>query len=202
VKMKLRYSPASPFARKVRVFAHEAGLTDQIEMSATDVWSPDSDIAADNPFSKVPTLLTADGSFFGSLLCCEYLDTLHKGSRLIPRDSREYWTALQRHALADGLMEAAVAHATERLRRPREYVYQGYLDRQADKIRRALTLLAASGDYPYACADIATITLACALSYLDFRLPELRWRTGADSLALWHATFATRDSMVATQIQP
>ena len=29
--LKLRYSPASPFVRKVVVFAHETGLADRID---------------------------------------------------------------------------------------------------------------------------------------------------------------------------
>ena len=138
MSLKLRHSPASPFVRKVRVFAHEVGLSDRIELMPTDVWALDSDIHHDNPLGKVPALVTGEGTFIGSALCCEYLDTLHHGRRLIPATAPERWAALYLHALADGIMESAVAHVVERLRRPKEMVFQGNLDRQETKMRHAL----------------------------------------------------------------
>ena len=46
--------------------------------------------------------------------------------------------------------------------------------------------------------DIATITLGCALGYLDFRMPQLRWRDGRSALSLWYESFSARASMQAT----
>ena len=42
--MQLRYSPTSPYVRKVSVTAIEAGLADKIERVATDPWSPETDL--------------------------------------------------------------------------------------------------------------------------------------------------------------
>lgn len=196
--MELRYSALSPFVRKVMVFAYETGLNGRIEPVPTDVWADDSDIQRDNPLGKVPTLVTPDGTFAGSTLCCEYLDTLHGGARLCPAPGRESWPALQLHALADGVMEAAVAHVVERLRRPAPSVYQGNLDRQRDKIVRTLDAIERASDMPGDAVHIGTITLACALGYVDFRLPELRWREGRPRLAGWYRGMAERPSMQAT----
>src|SRR5712691_7789746 len=91
LRLRLRYSSASPFARKVRVVAAELGLSGRIELAVCDVWAPDSDIAADNPLGKVPALVTGDGTFIGSTLCCEYLDSLHAGPPLIPRETNARW---------------------------------------------------------------------------------------------------------------
>lgn len=197
--LKLRYSPASPFVRKVLVFAHEAGLAERIELVPTEVWAPDTDIFRDNPLGKVPVLVSEEGTFFGSALCCEYLDSLQGGRRLIPSAPAERWPVLRRHALADGILDAAVAHVVEELRRPPAFVHRAFLDRQRDKIHRALDTLesqvAAIGDG----ADLATITLGCALGYLDFRLPPLDWRRGRPALARWEAAFARRPSMIATR---
>ncbi len=52
--MKLRYSPTSPYVRKVVVTAIEAGLDERIERVETDVWSPETDIAEDNPWARDP----------------------------------------------------------------------------------------------------------------------------------------------------
>jgi hypothetical protein len=46
--------------------------------------------------------------------------------------------------------------------------------------------------------NIATITLGCALGYLDFRTPQLAWREGRGTLSQWYESFAARKSMQAT----
>jgi glutathione S-transferase len=196
MSLKLWYSPASPFARKVMVFAHEVGLAGSIELATGNVWEPDSQVVKDNPLGKVPALVTPDGVFAGSYLCCEYLDSLHTGARLIPPAPRQRWPVLQLHAFADGIIEAAVAVSIEKLRRPKEFVYQGTLDRQSEKINRTLDRIApiALDQAP----DIATITLGCALGYLDFRMPQLGWRNGRPALDQWYASFSQRKSMQAT----
>jgi glutathione S-transferase len=197
--LRLRYSPASPFARKVRVVAAELGLSGRFELAACDVWAPNSDIAADNPLGKVPVLVTSDGAFIGSTLCCEYLDSLQGAPRLVPLAPADRWRVLQLHALADGIMEAAVAHVTEELRRPPQFVYAEFLERQRIKIRRALDVVDAQADALGDRVDLATITLGCALGYLDFRLPQFNWRRGRDGLARWYEVMAMRPSMMATR---
>ena len=196
MSLKLWYSPASPFVRKVMVFAHETGLAGSIELVPGDVWEPQTKITQDNPLGKVPALATPDGVFAGSYLCCEYLDTLHAGPRLIPQEGPERWPVLQLHAFADGMIEATVAGVVEKLRRPKEYVYQGMLERQDAKILRTLDRIASM---PLTqTTNIATITLGCALGYLDFRAPQLAWREGRGALSLWFDTFSARKSMQAT----
>ena len=94
MKMKLHYSPASPFARKVRVFALETGLDRDIEPHAITVSpvNPNSELASDNPLMKVPTLITADGTaLFDSRVICEYLDALHSGRKLFPANGPARW---------------------------------------------------------------------------------------------------------------
>lgn len=194
--MKLWYSPASPFVRKVLVFAHETGLADAIELVPGNVWAPDSKIATDNPLGKVPALAASDGVFAGSYLCCEYLDTLHPGPRLIPLEPSRRWPVLQLHAFADGAIEATVASVTEKVRRPQEFVYAGMLERQREKITRTLDRIGTM--LPAQSVDIATITLGCALGYLDFRMPELGWRSGRAALRDWYEAFSARKSMQAT----
>jgi len=196
--LQLRYAPASPFVRKVLVFAHETGLAERIELAPADVWAPDSDILRDNPLGKVPALIGPDGTFIGSTLCCEYLDSLHDGPHRIPVNPAERWPMLQLHALADGIMEAAVAYVIERLRRPPAFVYGGYLDRQASKISCTLDAIEIGVSAFRELVDLATITLACALGYLDFRLPQLEWRRGRPELAQWETAFSARPSLMAT----
>lgn len=199
--MKLRYTPLSPFARKVRVFAAEAGLGAALQLHPSDIWADDSDIWRDNPAGTVPVLLTADGTFIGSWLCCEYLDSLHAGAPLIPNDARR-WPVRQLHASADGVMVAAVAHVTERLRRPAERIHAGWLLRQENKISNLLLHLRQIPDTQLRPIDVATITLACALRYLELRLPALQWERQCPELQDWYRGFAARKSMLDSDVQP
>ena len=49
--------------------------------------------------------------------------------------------------------------------------------------------------------DIGTITLGCALGYLDFRYADLDWRARHPQAAAWFARFGARPSMQATMPQ-
>lgn len=197
--LKLRYAKTSPFVRKVLVFADESGIADRIELRPADVWGDEAEIARDNPLGKVPALVTDDGTFVGSFACCEYLDRRNGGPRLIPDEPKARWRVMQIHGLADGLMEAAVAHVIESLRRPKEFVFDGYLQRQRGKMERALAALEARvGDL--AGIDLGSITTACALGYLDLRFADsLDWRAQAPQLAAWHLGFSKRPSMQKTR---
>jgi glutathione S-transferase len=205
--VKLRYSAASPFARKVRVAAMETGQDGEIEQIETMVWDPETDIATVNPLGKVPALTADDGLVLcDSPLICEYLDSRHEGARLIPPAGPERWQVLNLQALGDGIMDAAVTQMAERRTYPPEAQSEAWMDRQRGKIAAALDSLeqeAAAGrlDGPAApgTVTLGTITLGCALGYLDFRFAEAPWRDGRPALAAWYQAFARRPAMVATE---
>ena len=46
--------------------------------------------------------------------------------------------------------------------------------------------------------DMGQISVACALSYLDFRHDARGWRKGNDALAAWYEGFENRESMQAS----
>jgi len=205
--MKLRYSPTSPYVRKVVVTAIEAGLDDRIERVATDVWAPDTDIAEDNPLGKVPALVLDDGlALCDSPLICEYLSAHATAPGLIPAEGADHWQVLAFEALGDGIMDAAVARVIESLKRPAEFRWDGWLTRQADKIGRALDSLERSAiagklGVPHlgAMTDVGRIAVACALGYLDFRFAKDDWRQSRPALAAWYEGYAARPAMQATE---
>ncbi|MEA1650263.1 glutathione S-transferase N-terminal domain-containing protein [Nitrospirillum sp. BR 11164] len=88
--MKLFYSQTSPFVRKALMVAHERGLVSRIELSPTDVWSPETVVPTLNPLGKIPTLVTDDGmALFDSPVIAEYLDSQGtQGQPLFPRPGR------------------------------------------------------------------------------------------------------------------
>ena len=197
--MKLRFSPTSPYVRKVLVSAIELGLAERIEKVPANPWDPDDTLPTVNPLGKVPALTTDDGLvLFDSVVICEYLDSHHDGRPLFPREPEERWRTLRLHALADGILDAAVTRLIEGARRPAEYRWPEWDARQKAKIDRALDSLegeAASLDGPL---DIGEVALGCALGYLDFRFAGEDWRSAHPKLAGWYEAFAERASMQAT----
>ncbi len=197
--MKLHYNAASPYARKVRVLAIETGLMGGIELAKVMVTptSPDADLCADNPIGKIPTLVLDDGSaLYDSRVICEYLDGLHAGAHLFPDNDDARWTAVRRQALADGILDSAVNTRYESFLRPEELRWADWVDNQMAKIRRSLDVL--EGEPMGDGVDIGTISVACALGYLDFRYSDERWRDSRPKLAAWFEKFAQRPSMSET----
>jgi glutathione S-transferase len=201
--MKLHWSPRSPFVRKVMVAAHELGLADRIETvrSTADMARPNPVIMVDNPLSKIPTLVLDDGTpLADSTVIVEYLDAM-AGSRLIPAAGRDRWIALSRHALANGFLDLLVLWRNERAK-PGEQISVAWCDAFRVKATAALDRFEAmAAELATGPCDIAQIGAGCALSYLDFRFEDVRWRSGRSALAAWHADFAKRPSMVATEIR-
>src|ERR1700687_5264119 len=107
--MRLRYSPTSPFVRKVMVVALETGLVERIERITTIVapTKPNEEVARENPLVKLPALTTDDGLvLYDSPVICEYLDTLHSGATVFPASGKARWIALRQQALGDGMLDA------------------------------------------------------------------------------------------------
>ncbi len=195
--MELRYSPTSPYARKVRVTAIELGLDGRIEGVVTLPWDAATDLPKDNPLGKVPLLVTDDGQkLYDSPVICEYLDSL-AGGDLFPAAGTARWTALRRQALADGMMDATALCRLEGMRPP-ERQSADWIARQRRAIERGLDVLEAEAPELQGDVTIGHITIGCALGFIDFRLPDDRWRDGRPALAAWYEDFAARPSMAAT----
>lgn len=201
--MKLHWSPRSPYVRKVMVAAHELGLVDRLTCvrSLAAMATPNPAIMADNPLSKIPALVLDDGQvLIDSSVIVEYLDDLAGGGKLLPTRSPARWEALSRQALASGLLDLLILWRNER-EKPQAQQTQAWLD--AFGVKVGATLDRFENDAPAFAAkpfDVGHIALGCALSYADFRFPNLGWRDGHPALTAWHTGFAARPSAVATEM--
>jgi glutathione S-transferase len=199
-KMKLFYSPASPYARKVRAVAIETGLDGRIDMVPVTVSpvAPNAEVNRHNPVGKIPALVDGKTSLFDSVVICEYLDSKHRRTKMYPKSGAARWTALRQHAMADGLLDAALLARYETFLRPEQYRWKDWQDGQLNKIRGALGAMEKEAPKLGSRANIGTVAIACALGYLDFRFPDLGWRNGHPKLAAWQAKFAQRPSIKTT----
>ncbi len=201
--MTLFHNPASPYVRKVMVLLHETGQLDRVALHDCQLTpiTPDATLNQDNPLGKIPALRLANGQvLYDSRVILDYLDQQHVGNPLIPREGSARWRRLTLAALADGILDASVLVRYEQVLRAPEKQSQPWLEGQRDKIRRALAELEAQAIAELASHfDIAAISVACALGYLDFRHPDLHWRQAQPQLAAWYAEVSQRASMLATQ---
>lgn len=199
--MKLLYQTHSPFARKVLVFAHEAGIAGRIEVvhQETSPTKRNELVFAANPLGKVPVLIRPGlTSLFDSDVICAYLDTAHEGPRLIPAAGESRWLALRDQALAQGLADAGIAVRWETARRPEALRYAQLRDGYVEKLIAGYDWLERELDVS-APVHIGHIALATCLSWLEFRdLPGFRDRR--PRLSDWLDAFQDRPSMRAAPL--
>lgn len=198
--MILHWSPRSPYVRKVMIAAHELGLQDRIRTvrTVTGGTTPHLDLMKINPLGKIPTLEVGDGTvLYDSPVIIEYLDTLHAGPRLFPTAWPERVTALRRHALGQGMLDAALAHLGESFRpaerqsEPHMALWRGKLVACVDALEQEAEALGRSA------YSIGHLAIGVALGYLDFRFGAMDWRNGHPKLAAWHETFNARPAVRA-----
>ena len=200
--MKLFYATASPFARKVVVCIHELGLQEAVEIvpAAVTPVAPNADINAANSLGKIPTLVLADGSgLFDSRVICEHLDTLSNTATLFPTARAERISALRLQALGDGICDTAVALRYETFLRPEELQWEDFIEAQKVRLHRTIQQVEDTFLPDLNSVHIGGAAVACALGYLDFRMPDLGWRDGRPGVAAWYEEFSQRPSMVNSE---
>lgn len=200
--MQLLYAPTSPFVRKVMVCAHLTGQVDRIEWleSAAHPIRRDARIARHNPLAKVPTLMLENGqSLFDSRTICEYLAASGRATNLFPKEGEERWHALSLQSLGDGLLDAALLARYETLARPAEFQWQEWRSAQLVKATACLEVIETeASSLRIGTPTIGDVTIGCALGYLDFRFPELKWRDSRPKAACWNEAFRALPAMSAT----
>ena len=199
--MTLIYSTTSPFARKVLITAMELGLRDQITLEIAHPLRNAEQVSEANPLGKVPCLLTDAGQMVvNSPVICQFLQRMaHAGPELHDPSYMDIDTVERVQALADGLMDAAVALVMESLR-PEEQRSDLWQERWYGALNRTLAFIERYevSRLRTAFGSMAEISLACALDYLDFRHPDYDWRESAPELELWLSEISGAESFAAT----
>ena len=194
--MKLYYSATSPYARKVRVLIIEHGLQEAVELVRADPMAENAASKIGNPLSKVPALEMDDGAhLFDSPVICEYLDHQAAGEPLLAREGASRWAVLTAQALGDGILDAALSLVMES-RRPETERSAYWQDRWTAAIHRGVDQIAEDVASDREAFDLGRIAYACALGYLDFRLPDLDWRGPHPNLLAWFEDMSARESFV------
>ena len=185
----LRSTLTSPFGRKVRMAAAVLGLSGRYRLEPADTLDEADTLRQQNPLGKLPCLLLADGTaLYDSRVIIEFLQDEAGTDRLMPKSGLARYTTLTRATLADGVTDAALLMVYEGRFRDAATHSQRWLTHQRGKIMRALAVLERTPPDARV-TDVAAISLACALGYLDWRKP-VPWREEHPRLAQWLVDFA------------
>ena len=198
--MKLLMSPPSPYARAIRILIRELDLMDTVEevQITTTAFNSSPDIIAANPLGKIPALVRNDGpTLYDSRVIARFLNDFASAD-LYPQS--RLWEVLTLEATAIGIMDSAVSISYEMRLRPEKEQSPDWIEAQWEKAARGVS--AVNDRWMSHLAgplNAGHITMGSVLSYLDLRHDARGWRDGNEALAKWHAEFAERDSMQATQ---
>lgn len=197
--MKLTYSPASPFARKLRICAIELDLLDKIELVPTKA-SPgtfNEDYSRNvSPLRKLPALILDDGNtIVDSYVIAEYFDELAGGGKLIPASSAKKWQVKSEHSITQGMLDAMLLCRYEKMLRPEELRWQTWIDDQWDRAWQGLKRFETHDDILTRPLDVAQIGLVCVLGYADFRFPDCGWRKAFPKIDAFHNRMMQRESV-------
>jgi glutathione S-transferase len=193
--LKLYGNAASPFARKCRVIAHELGV--KLEEVRT-LPMQDPEFRKINPLGQIPALQLDDGSvLMDSPVICEYLNHVG-GGKFFPgmsvwRHSTGRWKSLALQALGDGISDAAVAWVILGRENPPPEAIRA---RRLETVTTTLDMLerAKFAEDP----TIGEVSVACAIGYVEFRIPDLEWKSSRPRLTAWYARFCEYPAMKAT----
>ncbi|MDB4842272.1 glutathione S-transferase family protein [Planktomarina sp.] len=197
--MKLIMAEASPFARKVRVLLRETNQLEEVEevSIATSPFQVNEQAKAANPTGRIPSLTRVDGpALYDSRVITRYLDA-KAAAGMYPE--AKLWDVLTVEATGDSMMDSAVSISYELRLRPQEEVSTEWTDAQWAKVVGGCDALQNQWmDLLNGPLNMAHISIACALGYLDLRHDARNWRQGHDALAAWFADFSKRPSFHKT----
>lgn len=199
--MKLIGSLTSPYVRKVRIIFAEKKI--DLPLILENVWGKDTQIMQSNPLGKVPCLVLDDGgAMFDSRVIVEYADTLSPVNKLIPPTGKERAAVKTWEALADGILDASILARLEKTWRPSEDQSQAWYDRQMVKVNASLNAMSNGlGENEWCYGNklsLADIAVGCALGYLLFRFPELKWQKKFSNLNRLYLKLMSRPSFTET----
>jgi glutathione S-transferase len=203
--MKLYITPGSPYARMVRIFILEKGLSDRVEIVIAQTRQAGSPYYAINPSGRVPYLVRDDGvGLEESMLIIDYLDQLDGKPMLSLPHGKAGWEARRLEALARSFADGLAVWSRELARAagersPTTIKHEAArAERMADLWESQINHAWMNGP-PSMPINMARITLACALGHAS-RIADLRWRDGRPQLSAWFDAFARRPSFQSTAV--
>jgi len=164
----------SPVTRRVGIVLTLYGMP--FDRDTRSVFGDFAALAKITPMTRIPALILQDGEvLIDSSAIIDHLDEQAGPARaLIPHAGPARRRVLQTTAMASACFDKAVAVVYERHFHPTADVSLDYQARCLHQLAAGLTALNDRADAPWLCGPFshADILTACAIAYLQLRLPE------------------------------
>ncbi|HJP50084.1 MAG TPA: glutathione S-transferase N-terminal domain-containing protein [Pseudomonadales bacterium] len=193
--MKLYISGNSPYARRARLAAREAGLMGMVEEI---IISGFDELVKLGPGGKIPVLITDDGhSLCESLIITHYFNDLSEG-KLLPSDPVQKGKCLALESVASVLMDSLFVRSMEKNYREEKKRSALVLEKEAERSRRCYESLAEMVREESESVSLASIAVAASLGYAGWRTPEDNWREGRSGLESYYDRLMERPAFTET----
>ena len=201
--MQLLANTTSPYVRIARMCLIEKGVAN--EPTLVDPWADDERLRAANASTRVPTLITDDGTpLTESLLIALWLETTRPPPQYPSLVGNDPTGVLSRAGMAMGVIDAAVHTIIIRKvtapalfdetpvgRRRRRSMAEGM---------QRLEAVAAAGKFDTSAKPLLDVMAAIvALDYLDFRFTQAPWLAPMPALRAVAAIFSGRAAVASTR---
>jgi glutathione S-transferase len=203
--MKIYGDLISPFVRMTVAAAHEVGLGEKVQHIVEPVKPTEVNarLSSLSPIGKIPVLETDHGhGVYDSRVIIEYLCHVAGNTAFIPHDGVKRFRVLTLQALGQGIADSAVAYRYETAMRPKGLQWEDWMARTEARLHASFDDLESNWMETLHEVNAGALAVAVSLAYIDFRLPDMHWRSGRPKLGHWHEAFSGRDSMVKTALKP
>lgn len=181
----LLYSLASPYARVPRAVIRYLNIQNINEV-VSNPFDNQAQLVEANPLAKIPCLIFDDKRvLFDSEVIIRYLDATYGQYKLF--DKEMDWQRATDFSMAKGLMDSAVGLRQEQMREEEGVRSPFWTERFESAILRTVTHVESIKAYLFGSSELNAekLVLICALSYVDFRHPQLDWQSRAPELSNW-----------------
>lgn len=200
--MQLLANTTSPYTRIARIAMLEKGL--QVEPTFVDPWADDPRLRAANAATRVPTLVTDDGTpLTESLLIVQWLEATRPPPTYPSLLGSDPTGVLSRAGMALGVIDAAaITIITRKVTAPvlfdetpvglrrRRSMSEGMARLEAIAARKPL--------YVDGAPTLDAIAAVVAVDYLRFRFPDATWLPAMPALDRLAATLRRRSAFEQT----
>lgn len=190
--MKLFGNFLSPYTRRVAISLHLLEMP--FELETLSVFQTPDPVRPHNPLVRIPTLLLDDGeALFESSAILDAIDMMVPPERrLIPAEGKARREAMQRCALATGVMDKAVFAFYEFRFRPEEIVHQPWVDHNEKQVMAGLSAMedavsGLAGDAWFGGAGLnqADVSSGVAVAFVNKVRPNLKILEAFPALAAY-----------------
>tara|TARA_B100000989_G_scaffold294138_1_gene272656 strand:- start:355 stop:960 length:606 start_codon:yes stop_codon:yes gene_type:complete len=195
--MKLFMTPTSPYSRRARIAIIEAGYRNQCEeIDVSPIPENLDTLLCAHPSGKAPTLLLDNGIGLSEcILIAQHMNDISEG-KLYPKDPAERLSCQTIESIGSVLMDSLFTRSSQN-RLDASEQSPTILKKETDRSKRLYRALDEIVSELEGKKHMGALTVACALSYADWRGAEDNWRVKHPRLDAWmkeikqHQSFAT-----------